>query len=156
MRTTDLQRSEAEARIRSAMDRLLRGEIPPGGRCDLKTLASQAEVNRTGFYAKQGLPGPYQHLAEEFDRRRQLKAHAGELSDPRDAQICRLKDENAKQKERLRDRDAIIEELTAFRTLAVSRLAAQHEELERLQGIAASQPTERAQAIRRSPILGPC
>jgi hypothetical protein len=35
-------RSRAEQNIRAAMDRLLRGDIPPGGRCDITTLAAQA------------------------------------------------------------------------------------------------------------------
>jgi len=36
------QRQQNEARIRTAMDRLLRGQIPPGGKCDIKTLAREA------------------------------------------------------------------------------------------------------------------
>ncbi|WP_225812181.1 hypothetical protein [Streptomyces spinosus] len=43
-----------EEAIRAAMDRLLRGELPPGGRCNLKTLAAEAGVTRTGFYPKKG------------------------------------------------------------------------------------------------------
>ena len=39
MRITAAQRIQNENRIRAAMDRLLRGEIPPGGNCDIKTLA---------------------------------------------------------------------------------------------------------------------
>ena len=42
MRITTAQRTENENRIRAAMDRLLRGEIPPGGNCDIKTLAREA------------------------------------------------------------------------------------------------------------------
>jgi hypothetical protein len=42
MRITAEQRKQNEARIRAAMDRLLRGDIPPGGRCDVKTLAAAA------------------------------------------------------------------------------------------------------------------
>jgi hypothetical protein len=34
------------------MDRLLGGDIPAGGRCDIKTLASEAGVDRTAFYGK--------------------------------------------------------------------------------------------------------
>jgi hypothetical protein len=50
MRISAAQRTENENPIRAAMDRLLRGEIPPGGRCDIKTLASEAAVDRTAFY----------------------------------------------------------------------------------------------------------
>ncbi len=42
MRITAAQRAANENRIRAAIDRLLRGEIPPSGRCDVKTLAAEA------------------------------------------------------------------------------------------------------------------
>jgi hypothetical protein len=48
------------------------GHIPPGGGCDRTTLAVEAAVNRTGFYPEGNRPGPYQHLAEEFNRRLKL------------------------------------------------------------------------------------
>src|SRR5579875_3491839 len=94
-RLTSDARQQAEQNIRTAMDQLLRGDIPPGGRCDLKTLAAQAGVNRTGFYPKDSNPGPCQRLTEQ---------------------------------------DAIITGHTTFRQQATSRLAAQHEELQRLRG----------------------
>jgi hypothetical protein len=50
MRISAAQRTENESRIRAAMDRLLRGEITPGGKCDIKTLANEAAVDRTAFY----------------------------------------------------------------------------------------------------------
>ena len=50
MRISAQQRQQNETRIRAAMDRLLRGEIPPGGKCDITTLAQQAGVDRTAFY----------------------------------------------------------------------------------------------------------
>jgi hypothetical protein len=37
-----IQRRQAEDSIRAAMDRLLRGQIPPGGTCDITTLAREA------------------------------------------------------------------------------------------------------------------
>jgi hypothetical protein len=80
-----------EASIRAAMDRLLRGEIPPGGKCDIKTLAAAAGVTRTGFYPKGDRRGPYQHLAEELELRLSGCHAAGNIPDPRDAQIARLK-----------------------------------------------------------------
>ena len=49
------------------MDRLLRGEIPSGGNCDIKTLARQAGVDRTAFYGGR----PYAHLRIEFEQRLQ-------------------------------------------------------------------------------------
>ncbi|MER7046451.1 hypothetical protein [Streptomyces jumonjinensis] len=44
------QRAENEIRIRAAKDRLLCGDTPPRGKCDVKTLASEAAVDRTAFY----------------------------------------------------------------------------------------------------------
>jgi hypothetical protein len=136
-RLTSDQRDRNEQAVRAAMDRLLAGDLPTGGKCDLKTLAAQARVSRTAFYPKKNRdgttrPGPYQHLADEFERRLAALRDAGQVPDPRAAQIERLKTQVAELKERLARRDAEITELTAFKTLAVSRLAAQHLEIERL------------------------
>ncbi len=159
MRTTDGQRRQAEDRIRAAMDRLLQGDIPPGGRCDLKTLAAQAGVNRTGFYPKEGRPGPFQHLAEEFARRRDLLQEAGTIPDPREAQIVRLKEEVSNLRQRMAERDTKVEELTDFRQRAVSQLAAQHLEIERLRQQLAdgsSQQVTRLPRPRHTAPIGPC
>ncbi|MEV4019785.1 hypothetical protein AB0J35_55815 [Nonomuraea angiospora] len=140
------------------MDRLLKGDLPPGGGCDMKTLAAEAGVTRTAFYAKKNRdgtarPGPYQHLAEEFERRLRAHQEAGQVFDPRIAQIERLKTQVADLKERLTKRDATVAELTAFKNLALSRLAAQHDEIQRLreQAAAASNvhrlPASRAGAV---------
>lgn len=136
-RLTSETRACNEAAIRAAMDRLLRGELPPGGRCDLKTLAAAAGVTRTGFYPKKDpdgtiRPGPYQHLAEEFQHRLDALTAAGATPDPRQAQLERLTADNASLRGRLADRDAQIAELTNFKTRAISRLAAQHDEIETL------------------------
>jgi hypothetical protein len=138
-RISDADRTRNEEAIRAAMDRLLRGELPPGGRCDLKTLAVEAGVTRTGFYPKKDRngsvrEGPYQHLGDEFVRRLAALREAGEMLDPRDAQIERLKAQNLELKDRVSDRDETIEELTAFKKLALSRLAAQHDEIMHLRG----------------------
>ncbi|MER6670537.1 hypothetical protein ABT256_38705 [Amycolatopsis japonica] len=75
MPLTTEQRRRNEAGIRAAMDRLLLGQLPARGGCDLKTLAREAGVARTGFYARTDQrPGPYQHLAEEFQRRWPISA----------------------------------------------------------------------------------
>ncbi|OEJ37037.1 hypothetical protein AR457_33935 [Streptomyces agglomeratus] len=136
-RISDSGRARNEEAIRVAMDRLLRGELPPGGKCDLKTLALESGVTRTGFYSKKNRdgttrPGPYQHLAEEFERRIAALQRAGEIVDPRAAQIERLKAQVAELKDRVAKRDEAMAELTAFKTVALSRLAAQHEEITRL------------------------
>ncbi|KIX80000.1 hypothetical protein SF12_00660 [Streptomyces sp. MBRL 601] len=142
-RLTSDERERNEEAVRAAMDRLLSGDVPPGGKCDLKTLAAAAGVSRTAFYPKKNRdgttrPGPYQHLAEEFDRRLKALQEAGQIVDPRAAQIERLKAQVAELKERLAKRDEALAELTAFKTLAVSRLTAQHEEIERLREQAAA------------------
>lgn len=136
-RLTEEDKTRNEAAIRAAMERILNGNLPPGGKADLKTLAALAGVTRTGFYPKTNRdgttrPGAYQHLAEEFERRLRELRDAGEILDPRVAQIERLKHENAELKKRINARDEQLAELTDFKTLAISRLAAQHNEIERL------------------------
>ncbi|WND15920.1 hypothetical protein [Streptomyces violaceus] len=118
------------------MEQILRGDLPPGAKADLKTLASLAGVTRTGFYPKKNRDvttraGAYQHLAEEFSRRLEELQDAGEIVDPRAAQIERLK-KNAELRGRISHRDAEVARLTEFKVMAISRLAAQHEEIKRL------------------------
>ncbi|MEU3173022.1 MULTISPECIES: hypothetical protein [unclassified Streptomyces] len=113
------------------------GNPPPGSKTDFKTLGAVAGVTRTGFYPKKNRdgtprPGAYQHLAEEFERRVRELQQAGKIVDPREAQIERLKAEREELKKRAADRDALLEKLAGFKQLAISRLAAQHEEIERL------------------------
>ncbi|MEV1011770.1 hypothetical protein [Streptomyces sp. NPDC049881] len=132
-RLTEVDRARNEA----VMERILAGHLPPGGKADLKSPAAMAGVTRTGFYPKKNRdgtprPGPYQHLADEFERRlRELRA-SGEIVDPRVAQIERLKREVAQLKERITDRDEQLAELAEFKALAISRLVAQHSAIERL------------------------
>ncbi|MFF4352524.1 hypothetical protein [Streptomyces sp. NPDC001530] len=104
------------AAVQGAAGVLLRGELPPGGKCDLKTLALESGVTRTGFYPKKNRdgttrPGPYQHLAEEFERRLVALQQAGQTVDPRIAQIQRLKAQVAELKEHLANRDEVVAEL---------------------------------------------
>lgn len=126
MRTTAEQRRQAEQRIRAAADALLRGDIPPGGKCDITTLARQAGVSRAALYRT------YPHLKEEFERRLSAVHASGTAPDPRDAQATRLKAHNDELRQKLADRDATIRDLEQFKELALSRLAAQHDEITRL------------------------
>jgi hypothetical protein len=142
MRISPAQRTENENRIRTAMDRLLRGEIPPGGKCDIKTLALESGVDRAAFYGSR----PYAHLRTEFEQRLAALRHAGERPDPRDAQVARLKDEIARLKERVAQSDATISELVGFRGQALDRIAAQHNEITRLR-----QEARLAAGVRRLP-----
>ncbi|MFD7534656.1 hypothetical protein [Streptomyces sp. NPDC059819] len=152
MRISTAQRTENENRIRATMDRLLRGEIPPGGKCDIKTLAGEAAVDRTAFYGSR----PYSHLRVEFERRLQALHQAGEIPDPREAQIIRLKAEITKLKDRLTQSEQTIDELTDFRTQALARLAAQHEEIVRLREPSAETTLVRRLPAPRTTVIGSC
>lgn len=152
MRITATQRGQNENRIRAAMDRLLRGEIPPDGGCDVKTLALEAGVDRTAFYGNR----PYAHLRTEFEQRVQQLRRDGHTPDPKTAQIERLKADGDKLRERLAQANSTIQELADFRTQALARLAAQHEEILRLR--AASDPNRNVAhlPVTRQTVIGPC
>lgn len=138
MTISPAQRRQTEDSIRAAMDRLLRGHIPPGGACDITTLASEAGVSRAALYRSYG------HLKTEFTRRLTQMRADGHLPDPRTAQILRLKNENAQLAERLRVSEQQLTELKEFRTTAVSRLAAQHDEITHLREVLAARSNLRA------------
>jgi hypothetical protein len=142
MRLSRQQLADNEAKIRAAMTRLLNGDIPPGGKCDVKTLAGVAGVDRTAFYGSR----PYAHLRTEFEQRLRELLDAGERPDPRDAQVTRLKGEVTRLKERLTESDSTIGELTGFRSQALARLAAQHNEITHLR-----QQVRLAARVRRLP-----
>jgi len=143
---TDDQRSHNEQRIRDNMHRLLGGDIPAGGGCDIKTLARQSGVDRTAFYGTR----PYAHLRVEFENRLQQAAQAGQNPDPRDAHIARLKGDLATLTDRLAQRDQTIVELGDFKTLALCRLAAQHDEITQLRATLTNPDN-----IRRLPARSP-
>jgi len=143
MRLSRQQLADNEAKIRSAMARLLDGDIPPGGKCDIKTLAGAAGVDRTAFYGTR----PYAHLRTEFEQRLEQLRNAGERPDPRDAQVARLKDEIGRLKERLAQSEATTSELADFRDQALARLAAQHHEITRLR-----REAHLAAGVRRLPV----
>ena len=151
MRLTAEQRLQNESRIRTVMDQLLSGEVPLDGKCDVKTLAREAGVDRAAFYRVR----PYTHLREEFETRLQASHQAGDHPDRRDAQIVRLKDEIATLKPRLARRDQTIADLTTFKAEALARLAAQHEEIHRLRR-QADQATRVPRLPARAPATGPC
>jgi hypothetical protein len=142
MRISAEQRQQNETRIRAVMHRLLSGEIPPGGKCDIKTLAREAAVDRAAFYGTR----PYARLREEFETRLQARQQAGDLPDRRDAQIARLKDETTTLRQRLADRDHTITDLRDFKNRALAQLAGQHDEINRLRS-----QNERAAKVRVLP-----
>lgn len=146
MRISAQHRQRNEDRVRAAMDRLLRGDIPTGGSCDVKTLAREAGVDRTAFYGTR----PYAHLRQEFETRLQALQQAGDVPDPKLAQITRLKADNTALHLRLAHRDQTIAELDAFKTQALSRLAAQNDEITHLRATA-----EATANVRRLPTRAP-
>lgn len=74
--------------IRAAIASLLAGQIPPGGACDVKTLAREAGISRASLYRTWG------HLKDEFEKRRTAAWAAGQQPNPREARIARLRDLN--------------------------------------------------------------
>ncbi|WP_194539851.1 hypothetical protein [Streptomyces galilaeus] len=82
------------------MERILRGDLPPGARADLKTSVSLAGVTRTGFYPRQDRDGTTRPGPTGISPRSSAAASRswlqddGEIIDPRAAQIERLKKEN--------------------------------------------------------------
>jgi hypothetical protein len=75
--------------------------------------------------------------------------------DPRTAQIERLKAEIDKLRSSLAQANATIEEPTDFRTRALARLAAQHDEILRLRAADHAASVARLPATRQK-IVGPC
>ena len=76
---------------------------------------------------------------------------AGQIPDLRQAQIVRLKEHAEQKRRRIVALDAEIADLTGFKQLAISRLAAHHEEIPRLRRAPAVEnivdfATRRAQA----------
>ncbi|MEE1735340.1 hypothetical protein PUR49_02145 [Streptomyces sp. BE147] len=93
---------------------------------------------------------------KKFERRLRALQQAGEITDPREAQIERLKSEITKLKARLTRSDSAIEELTDFRTQALARLAAQHEEILHLRKSAAAADRVTRLPTARSTSIGSC
>ncbi|MFF8996010.1 hypothetical protein ACF09H_40025 [Streptomyces sp. NPDC014983] len=123
---THERQTEAEIRIRAAMRQLLAGPVPNGLKCDVKSLCTLAGVPRATLYRA------YPHLKAEFDRQRAAAQEVGQQPDPRLAQIERLKAEVATLRERLSRKNVELDVLKEFRAMALSRLAAQHDEITEL------------------------
>jgi septal ring factor EnvC (AmiA/AmiB activator) len=98
-------------------------------------------------------------LRAEFERRLQHLQQAGETPDPKAAQIERLKTEVDKLKTNLAQANSTIQDLTDFRSQALARLAAQHDEI--LQLRAANDPAAVITRLPKRPksqqkVIGPC
>jgi len=134
MRLSAPQRHANETRIRAVMDRLLAGHVPADANCDVTTLARLSGIDRAAFYGTR----PYARLREEFEQRLRALRDAGQTPNPHHAQLAALKETINTLTERLARRDRTIAELTQFKSLALSRLAAQHEEITRLRAALAA------------------
>lgn len=128
MRLSAQQLQANEARILAVMDRLLSGHAPAGANCDITTLARLADIDRAAFYGNR----PYAHLREQFEQRLNTLHDAGQTPNPHQAQIATLKETITTITDRISRRDRTIAELTDFKKLALSQLAAQHQEITRL------------------------
>ena len=148
MPVPDNNRQQAQQRIRAAAAALLAGDIPAGGRCDISTLARQAGISRATLYRS------YPHLKEQFEHDMAAAIAAGGHPDPRDAQITKLKAGNAALKARCAGQDQAITALHDLRTLALSRLTAQHDEIQRLRTAAAAAAAGNVRALRTAPTAG--
>lgn len=120
------QRDQTERRIRAAIDRLLAGQIPPGGACDVKTLAREAGISRASLYRTWG------HLKDEFEKRRAAAWAAGQQPDPREARVSRLRDLNQRLTSKLARTHIEFNQLKEHHHLLLSVLAAKDDELQRL------------------------
>jgi hypothetical protein len=131
----------------------LRGELPPGGKCDVKTLATASGITRAALYST------YLHLKEEFESRCDQLRDTGVIADLRERQIERLKGQVASLKQRLVAQAQQNADLASFQAQAVSRLTAQHEEITWLRaalasgGVVRSLPTPRDQYLDNAPAL---
>jgi chromosome segregation ATPase len=105
------------------MRQLLAGPVPEGLKCDVKSLCRLSGVPRATLYRT------YPHLKAEFDQQRGVERDAGRQPDARQSQIDRLQTENTRLRTHLASKDTELDELKRFRTEAISRLAAQHDEL---------------------------
>ena len=101
-------------------------------------------ISRAALYRSYG------HLKDEFAHRLAQMQADGNLPDPRAAQIVQLKDENAHLRRRLLESEQQIAELTEFRTTAISRLAAQHDEITQLR-----REVQQAASVRLLPAVAP-
>jgi chromosome segregation ATPase len=105
------------------MRQLLTGPVPEGLKCDVKSLCRLSGVPRATLYRT------YPQLKAEFEQQRGVEREAGRQPDARQAQIDRRQTENTRLRTHLASKDAELDELKRFRTEALSRLAAQHDEL---------------------------
>jgi chromosome segregation ATPase len=94
----------------------------------------------------------YPYLKAEFEQQRDHARADGTQPDPRLAQIERLKAEVTRLRERLAATRAELDDAKIFRGQALSRIAAQHEELAELRIRCAGSGARTTDAISRPPL----
>ncbi|MBP2216523.1 hypothetical protein [Arthrobacter sp. CAN_C5] len=120
------ERLQVENRIRAAIRQLLEGEVPLGMKRDITSLCSIANVSRATMYRT------YPHLKAEFEQQRFLRDQAGPSPGSTPEQEQKLQTERDRLQFRLAEMASKVRELENFKEQALSRLAAQNEELLRL------------------------
>lgn len=117
------------------MQQLLGGDIPEGLKCDVKSLCILSGVPRATLYRS------YPHVKKEFELARSDEQTAGRQPDQRLAQIEHLKTEVADLHARLGRINDQVAELQTFKATALSRIAAQHDEITSLRRELGATPT---------------
>jgi len=121
MRNSAADRTQNAARIREAMETLLSQEAASPGSLNVKALASLAGITRSALYSDH-----YSDLKDEFLRRAtSLVGHGTQQNYGSEGQANRIRYLESK----VRRQSEAAEEFQRFRTLAISRIAAQHEAL---------------------------
>lgn len=119
MRNTAAERERNAARIRAAIEALLI-DGPASGPHNVKALADKAGITRSALYSAHYAP-----LKDEYLRRVEALSFRSRRDDNTTELSKRIKVLEA----RLRAKEDMAEEFKRFRTLAISRIAGQHEML---------------------------
>lgn len=119
-------RSQVENRIRAAIQTLLADEIPIGMNRDITSLCALAGVPRATMYRT------YPHLKAIFEEQRSHLQDATPATNTGADTRQKISPENDRLQLKLAAMTDKIHQLEYFKSTALSRLAAQHEEILRL------------------------
>lgn len=119
-------RSQVEDRIRAAIQTLLADDIPIGMNRDITSLCALAGVPRATMYRT------YPHLKAIFEEQRSHLQDAAPATDTGAETRQKIRSENDRLQLKLTAMTSKVLELEYFKSTALSRLAAQHEEILRL------------------------
>ncbi|WP_193096853.1 hypothetical protein [Brevibacterium sp. FME17] len=119
-------RSQVENRIRAAIQTLLADEIPIGMNRDITSLCDLAGVPRATMYRT------YPHLKAIFEEQRLHLQDATPATNTGADTRQKVRPENDRLQLKLAAMTNKVHELEYFKSTALSRLAAQHEEILRL------------------------